>query len=169
MFYSYTSSSEIHDGAVGVARLPPGGDDVVRNQGLAGAGGEADGEGRLQRGAGAVPPHRAPRLLHRDPACVVVAALLELNAAQFAVAGLVLDEEGEVEGVGADVHSECDVHALPVARDPAMQRARCQLRSWTTAQTNKEKKETISLVETLLHAPPTYECVSNIFEHGRTS
>jgi hypothetical protein len=122
MFYSYTSSSEIHDGAVGVARLPPGGDDVVRNQGLAGAGGEADGEGRLQRGAGAVPPHRAPRLLHRDPACVVVAALLELNAAQFAVAGLVLDEEGEVEGVGADVHSECDVHALPVARDPAMQR-----------------------------------------------
>jgi hypothetical protein len=29
--------------------------------------------------------------------------------------------------------------------------ARCQLRSWTAAQANKEKKETISLVKTLSH------------------
>ena len=101
-----------------MARLPAGRDDFAGDELPAGAGGDADRDGRLQGGARVVLPDCAPGLLHGRPAA---AALLELDRRQVAVAGLVLHENREVVRVGASVHPEGDVHPAPVARHPACQ------------------------------------------------
>lgn len=89
--------------------LPIRGDDVVGDEPDAGLGGEADGEGALDRLGGVEPPDGAPRLLEVVP--LVGALLLEGHLHDVAVAGHVLDEQGEVVGVGALLDVECDLGA----------------------------------------------------------
>ncbi|BAS90392.1 Os04g0552250, partial [Oryza sativa Japonica Group] len=109
----------VHGGSVGQPGLPPGGDDVVGDEHLAGARGEPDRERRAQRlpGVGVEAPGGAPRLLHRLPPAAA-AGLHDVHRGEVAVAVRVLDQDGEVVRVGARVHLEGHVHGKP-ARHPA--------------------------------------------------
>lgn len=107
----------VHQGAVRHAGLPARRDDVVCDKHLAGVGGEAEREWRLQglAGVGVVPPERAPVLHHRRPAA---AGLHQVDGVEVAVAVLELDEHLEVERVCPLVNPERDVHAAVLAWHP---------------------------------------------------
>jgi hypothetical protein len=106
----------VDQGAVRLARLPPGRDGVVRDEDPAGIRGETEREGSVQLPAVIEPPRGAPVVRHRRPGAA--SGLHELHGAEVAVVVLELDEHVEVERVRAQVHLERDVHTGVLARHP---------------------------------------------------
>jgi hypothetical protein len=106
----------VDQGAVRLARLPPGRDGVVRDEDPAGIRGETQCEGSVQLPAVIEPPRGAPVVCHRRPGAAT--GLHELHGAEVAVVVLKLDEHIEVERVRALVHLERDVHAGVLAWHP---------------------------------------------------
>jgi hypothetical protein len=93
-----------------------GRDDVLGHQLLAGLVGDAHREGAAERAAGVDPPDGAPGLVQGLPVPGVV--LHDVGLHHVAVHVGVLDEHGQVHGVGAVLHAEGDGQAREVARHP---------------------------------------------------
>jgi hypothetical protein len=93
-----------------------GRDDVLGHQLPAGLVGDAHGEGATERAVGVDPPDGAPGLVHGLPVAGV--ALHDVRLHHVAVLVLVLDEHGQVHGVGAVLDAEGDGQAREVARHP---------------------------------------------------
>ena len=92
-------------GLVCGAGRPPGGDDVAGDELRAGAGRQADRQGRLQCRPGVELPDGAPRRLHGRPRRPSP-GLHEVDGGEVAVAVHVLNEHGEVLRVRTGVDHE---------------------------------------------------------------